>query len=103
LPGIFRPSYLVPSAHAQPLPSSEDSSEIEGFSSDDETVDAEAGEAAGDDSREHSTSPSEDTQTVHPKGTRSVAMKRHSSSQAANDGLVASWLRPNAFLSIRLC
>ena len=50
--GIFRPSYLVPSAHAQPLPSSEDSSKIEGFSSDDETADAEAGEAAGDDGRE---------------------------------------------------
>ena len=41
LSGIFRPSYLVPSAHAEPLPGSEDSSEIEGFSSDDETTDAE--------------------------------------------------------------
>ena len=41
LPGIFRPSYLVLSAHAEPLPGSEDSSEIEGFSSDDETTDAE--------------------------------------------------------------
>ena len=33
--GIFHPSYLVPSAYAKPLPDSEDSSEIEGFSSDD--------------------------------------------------------------------
>ena len=41
LPGIFRPSHLVPSAHAEPLPGFEDSSEIEGFSSDDETTDAE--------------------------------------------------------------
>ena len=47
--GIFRPSYLVPSAHAELLPGSEDSSEIEGFSSDNETADAEAGETAGDD------------------------------------------------------
>ena len=47
LPGIFRPSYLVPSAHTEPLPGSEDSSEIEGFSSDDETTDAETGESAG--------------------------------------------------------
>ena len=51
LPGIFRPSYLVPSAHTEPLPGSEDSSEIEGFSSDDETTDAEAGESARDDDR----------------------------------------------------
>ena len=41
LPGIFHPSYLVLSAHAEPLPGSKDSSEIEGFSSDDETTDAE--------------------------------------------------------------
>ena len=38
--GIFHPSYLVPSAYAKPLPDSEDSSEIEGFSSDDEIADA---------------------------------------------------------------
>ena len=54
LPGIFCPSYLVPSAHAKHLPDSEDSSEIEGFSSDDGTTDAEAGESAGDDGRAHS-------------------------------------------------
>ena len=54
LPGIFRPSHLVPSAHAKPLPGSEDSSEIEGFSSDDEITDAEAGESPMDDDRAHS-------------------------------------------------
>ena len=43
LPGIFCPSHLVPSAYAQPSPDSEDSSEIEGFSSDSETGNAEAG------------------------------------------------------------
>ena len=89
LPGVFRPSHLVPSAHAQPLADSEDSSEIEGFSSDNETDNAEAGETAGeaarDDGRGCSASPSEDTQVGHPKGTRSAARKRHSSSQAAND------------------
>ena len=89
LPGIFRPSHLVPSAHAQPLLDSEDSSKIEGFSSDDETDNAEAGEAAGDsagdDGKEHSTSPSEDTQAGHSKGTRSVARKHRSSSQATSN------------------
>ena len=73
LPGIYRPSYLVPSAHAQPLPNFEDSSEIEGFSSDDETNNAEAGEAAGDGARndggERNLSSNGDTQTDHPKGT----------------------------------
>ena len=85
LPGIFHPSNLVRSAHAEPFPGSEDSSEIEGFSSDDETADAEAGEIAGDDGKEHSASPSEDTQSGHPKGTRSVVRKRRSSSQTTND------------------
>ena len=47
LPGIFCPSHLVPSTHAQPLLDSEDSLEVEGFSSDNETDNAEAGEAAG--------------------------------------------------------
>ena len=37
MPGIFRPSHLIPSAYAKLVPDSEDSSEIEGFSSDDET------------------------------------------------------------------
>ena len=85
LPGIFRPSHLVPSAHAESLPGSEDSSEFKGFSSDDETTDAEAGERAEDDGRERSASPSEDAQSGHPKGTRSFARKRHSSSQTTND------------------
>ena len=84
MPVIFRPSHLVPSAYAQPSPDSEDSSEIEGFSSNSETDNAEAGEAAGDDGSEHSTSPNEDTQAGHPKGTRSVVRKRHSSSQATS-------------------
>ena len=85
LPGIFRPSHLVPNAHAQPWPGSEGSSEIEGFSSNDETANAEAGEAAGDDGREHNVSSSEDTQAGHPKGTRSAVRKRRSSSQATSD------------------
>ena len=84
LPGIFRPSYLVSSAHAEPLPGSEDSSEIEGFSYD-ETTDAEAGELAGDDGRAHSASPSEDTHVGHPKGTRSTVRTRSSSSQATSN------------------
>ena len=83
--GICRSPHLVPSAHVQPLPNSEDSSEVEGFSSDDETDNAEVGEAAGVDGWEHSASPSEDTQSGHPKGTRSVARKRRSSSQTTND------------------
>ena len=84
-PGIFRPSYLVPSAHAELLPGSEDSSEIEGFSSDNETTNAETGESAGDDGKEHSASPSEDTHAGHPKGTRSTVRKRSSSSQATSN------------------
>ena len=81
LPDIFHASYLIPSAHAKPLLDSEDSLEIEGFSSDDETTDAEAGESAGDDGRAHSPSRSEDTRTGHPTGTRSTVRKRNSSSQ----------------------
>ena len=69
LPGIFRPSHLVLSAHAKLLPDSEDSSEIEGFSSDDETNNVEAGDGARNDGGERSLSPSGDTQTDHPKGT----------------------------------
>ena len=85
LPGIFRPSHLLPSAYNPFVPDSEDSSEIEGFSSDSETDNAEAGEAARDDGRGCSASPSEDTQAGHLKGTRSVARKCHSSSQATSD------------------
>ena len=84
-PGIFRPSYLVPSAHAELLPGSEDSSKIEGFSYDDETTNAEAGELAGDDGRTHSASPSEDTHAGHSKGTCSTVRKHSSSSQATSN------------------
>ena len=83
--GIFRPSHLVPSAHAQPLIDSEDSSEIEGFSSDDEADNAKAGKAAGDDGRERSSSPREDTKVGNPKGTRSAMRKRRSSLQATSN------------------
>ena len=86
MPGIYRPSFLVPSAHAQPLPNSEDTSEIEGFSSDDETNNGEAGEAAGDDNgEEHSPSLSADTRADQPKGTRSAAWKLCSSAQATSN------------------
>ena len=54
LPGIFPPSYLVPSAHAKLLPDSEDLSEIKDFSSDDEITDAETRESPMDDDRAHS-------------------------------------------------
>ena len=80
LPGIFRPSHLFLSAHAKLFPDSEDSSEIEGFSSDDEITDAEAGESAMDDDRAHSPSRSEDTRAGHPRSTRSTMRKRSSSS-----------------------
>ena len=73
--GIFCPSYFVPSAHAKLLPDSEDSSVIEGFSSDDETANAEAAESAGDDDRAHSPSRSEDTHAGHLTSTRSTVRK----------------------------
>ena len=85
LPGIFCPCYLVPSAHAKPLPDSEVSSEIEGFSSDDETTGAEAGESAGDDDRAHSPNRSEDTRAGCPTGTHSTVRKRSSSSQTTSN------------------
>ena len=85
LPGIFRPSYLVSSAHAEPLPDSKDSLEIEGFSSDDETTNPEARESAGDDDRAHSPSRSKDTHAGHPTGTRSTVRKRSSSSQTTSN------------------
>ena len=78
--GIFCPSYFVPSAHAKLLPDSEDSSEIEGFSSDDETTNAEPAESAGDDDRAHSPSRSEDTHAGPPMSTRSIETKQSSSS-----------------------
>ena len=91
MPGIYRPSFLVPSAHARPLPNSEDSSDIEGFNSDDKTDNAEAGEAAGDDEGgECSPSPGGGARADHPKGTRSVVQKRSSSARPAIDRYVSS-------------
>ena len=80
LPGIFRPSYLVLSAHAKPLPDSEDSSEIEGFSSDDETANAEAAEPAGGGDKTNNPNRSEDTHAGPPMSTRSIETKQSSSS-----------------------
>lgn len=85
MPGIFRPSHLIPSAYNKLVPDSEDSSEIEGFSSDDETTNAEATKSAGDDDRAHNPSQSEDTHVGHPKSTRSTVRKRSSSSQTTSD------------------
>ena len=85
LPGIFRPSHFVPSAHAKLLPDYEDSSEIEGFSSDDELTDAEAGESAMDDDRAYSPSRGEDTRAGHPTSTCSIVRKWSSSSQATSN------------------
>ena len=93
LPGIYCPSYLVPSAHAQPLPNFEDSSEIEGFSSDDETDNAEAKEVAGgDNGEEDSPSPNMSAQADQSKGTRTVARKRRSSAQSTSNRSMASFL-----------
>ena len=75
LPGKFHPSHLVPSAYAKLVPDSEDSSEIEGFSSNDETANAEAAESTGDDDRAHSPSRSEDTHAGHPTSTCSTMRK----------------------------
>ena len=85
LPGIFRPSHLVPSAYNKLVPDFEDSSEIKGFSSDDETTNAEATESARDDDRAHNPSQSEDTHAGHPRSTRSTVRKRSSSSQTTSD------------------
>jgi hypothetical protein len=46
-------------------------------------ADEEAGEGRSD--RERSSIPSADTEAGHPKGVRSVARKRSSSSQATRD------------------
>ena len=85
MPGIFLPSHLVPSAYAQPSPDSEDSSEIEGFSSDDETENSEAAESGGDDDMTDSPNRSKDTRSGHPTGTRSTMRKRSSSSQTTSN------------------
>ena len=68
--GIYRPFFLLPSAHVPPLPDSEGSSEIEGFDSDEKSGNADAGEAAGEEeSGVQSPSPSESAMAEHPKGT----------------------------------
>ena len=85
LPGIFRPSHLVASAYDKLVSDSEDSLEIEGFSSDDETENAEATELGGDDDRTDSPNQSEDTRSGHPTGTRSTVRKQSSSSQTTSN------------------
>ena len=85
MPSIFFPSHLIPSAYAKLVPDSEDSSEIEGFSSNDETADAEAAESGRDDDRTDSPNQSKDTRAGHPTGTRSTMRKRSSSSQTTSN------------------
>ena len=80
LPGLFRPSHLIPSAYAKLVPDSEDSSEIEGFSSDDETANAEAAEPAGGGDKTNNPNRSEDTHAGPPMSTRSIETKQSSSS-----------------------
>ena len=92
LPGIFHPSHLVPSAYNQFVPDSEDSSEIEGFSSDDEAANAEAAELARDEDRANSQSRSGGTHAGHPTSTRSAARNRSGSPQTTNNKYVASRL-----------
>ena len=92
LPGIFRPSHLLPSGYNPFVPDSEDSSEFENFSSDDEAANAEAAESARDEDRVNSPSRSEGTRADHPTSTRSAARKRSSSSQTTNNRYVASRL-----------
>ena len=92
LPGIFRLSHLVPSAYNKLVPNSEDSSEIEGFSSDDETTNAEAAESAGDDDRAHSPSRGGGTHAGHPTSSHSAARKRSGSPQTTINKYVASRL-----------
>ena len=92
MPGIFRPSHLIPSAYAKLVPDSEDSSEFESYSSDDEAANAEAAESARDEDRVNSPSRSEGTRADHPTSTRSAARKRSSSSQTDDNRYVASRL-----------
>ena len=53
--------------------------------------------AGGRSDRELSPTPSTDTQTGHPKGTRSVARKHRGSSQATSDRLAAGYLQSSTF------
>ena len=80
--GIYRPFFLLPSAHASPLLDFEDSSGTGGSDSDDESGNAETEEAAGEEEGGgRSPSPSENVVADHPKSTRSAARKRRASSQ----------------------
>ena len=92
LPGIFRPSHLLPSAYNPFVPDSEDSSEFESFSSDNEAASAEAAESARDEDRADSPSRSEGTCAYHPTSTSSAARKQSSSSQTTDNRYVASRL-----------
>ena len=88
LPAIYRPFFLLPSAHAPPQLDYEDSSGIEGYDSDNASGHAEAGEAAGEDgSGGQSPSPSESARADHSKGTRSAARKCRASSQPGDNRL----------------
>ena len=90
MPGILRPSHLLPSAYNSFVPDSEDSSEFESFSSDNETANAEAAKSDRDEDRANSPNRSEGTCADHPASTRSAARKRSSSSQTADNRYVAS-------------
>ena len=92
LPGIFRPSHLVPSAYNKLVPDFEDSSEFESFISNDEAANAEAAESARDEDRANSPSQSEGTRADHLMSTRSATRKQSSSSQTADNRYVASRL-----------
>ena len=92
LPGIFRPSHLLPSGYNPFVPDSEDSSEFENFSSDDEAANAEATESARDEDKANSPSRSEGACADHLASTGSAARKRSSSSQTADNRYVASRL-----------
>ena len=92
MPGIFRPSHLLPSAYNPFVPDSKDPSEFESFSSDNEAASAEAAESARDEDRADSPSRSEGTCTDHPMSTRSTARNRSSSSQTTDNRYVASQL-----------
>ena len=98
LPGIYCPFFLLPSAHEPPLPDSEDTSRIEGFDSDDESDNAEAGKAAAEEeSGEQSPSLSESVVSKHPKGTRLTTRKRRASSQPGDSRLVILFLQSTTF------
>ena len=59
-------------------------------------------EAGGRSDRDLSPTPSTDTQSGHPKSTRSMARKRRGSSQSTSDRLVASYFAIEYF-SLSIC